>query len=228
YRPEKTMTTAWNRKLREPGSGMETLDSSVRGRLAEYLELLETWNRAYNLTGIPREKWMERIVLESAAAAHSVPRKIPDGPWIDMGTGAGIPGIIVAVLEPEHEIHLVDSRAKRTDFLVHVKSRLNLQNTRIIRDRIENVADRIKTDLQPYVVAFARALAPMPSVLALACGVLASGGFLIVPGGGVDGKKIVLSEHQGCRWEILKVRDNLSGLKRTDSWVVMMKKGAMQ
>jgi len=99
-----------------------------------YLELMNTWNRAYNLTAIqdPLAR-VSRHILDSLAIL----------PWlegsriIDVGTGAGLPGIPLAIARPQDTVVLLDSNGKKTRFLCEVKRALSLKNVEIIHMRAE-------------------------------------------------------------------------------------------
>jgi 16S rRNA (guanine527-N7)-methyltransferase len=100
----------------------------------DYLNLLDTWNRAYNLTAIqdPSER-VSRHILDSLAIL----------PWVqgscilDVGTGAGLPGVPLALARPDLRITLLDSNGKKTRFLHEVKRALSLANVDIIHSRVE-------------------------------------------------------------------------------------------
>jgi 16S rRNA (guanine527-N7)-methyltransferase len=104
-------------------------------RLAAYLALLDRWNAAYNLTAVrdPREM-IPRHVFDSLAVDAWV-----RGPRIlDVGTGAGLPGIPLALLRPADRFTLLDSAGKRTRFLRHVVARLALDNVEVVQSRVED------------------------------------------------------------------------------------------
>jgi 16S rRNA (guanine527-N7)-methyltransferase len=103
-------------------------------RLRAYLTLLERWNRAYNLTAVrDPEAMVVRHVLDSLSIL----------PWIegsrvlDVGSGAGLPGIPLAIARPGFEFCLLDSNGKRTRFLIQVAAELQLKNVKIVRSRVE-------------------------------------------------------------------------------------------
>ena len=99
-----------------------------------YLSLLDTWNRAYNLTAVKQEERVGRHVLDSLAIL----------PWVrgprllDVGTGAGLPGIPLALARPDMTVVLLDSNGKKTRFLHEVKRALSLNNVEIVQSRAEN------------------------------------------------------------------------------------------
>ena len=85
-----------------------------------------------------------------------------DGVWLDLGTGAGFPGLAVAIVRPDQQIKLVESRKRRCEWLRSMTELLRLQNCEVIEQRIEKVAT------VPASVISARAFAPLPKLLDLA------------------------------------------------------------
>jgi 16S rRNA (guanine527-N7)-methyltransferase len=121
-------------------AGLNTLlaeepDSARVDPLLSYLELLVQWNASYNLTAVrdPLEM-VTRHLLDSLSVL----------PWIygehllDAGTGAGLPGIPLAIVRPELTVTLLDSTGKKIRFLRHVKRRLNLENIQPVQARLES------------------------------------------------------------------------------------------
>lgn len=111
------------------------LPDSGSQRLSAYLALLERWNRAYNLTAVRDPAAMViRHLLDSLSIL----------PWLigprvlDVGSGAGLPGIPLAIVRPDLEFFLLDSNGKRTRFLIQVVADLQLKNVNVVRGRVED------------------------------------------------------------------------------------------
>ena len=116
--------------------GLEQFNlQSIATPLFNYLLLLNKWNEAYNLTAVrDLESMVSKHLLDSLAIV----------PWIkgkrilDVGTGAGLPGIPLAIAKPELQFVLLDSNGKKTRFLKEVKRQLHLNNVEIVQFRAEN------------------------------------------------------------------------------------------
>jgi 16S rRNA (guanine527-N7)-methyltransferase len=105
-------------------------------QLINYLALMHKWNKVHNLTAIKQPSAMlTHHILDSL----SILSWVRDGHLADIGSGAGLPGIVLAIAKPGLKVTLVDSAAKRTDFLQHVKAQLQLTHVDIIHDRAEAV-----------------------------------------------------------------------------------------
>ncbi len=129
------------------------LSDARRGQLLGYLALLARWNKAYNLTAVDQPGQMvARHLLDSLSIL----------PWLggerimDSGTGAGLPGVVLAVASPERHFILVDSNGKKIRFLRQVRRALSLANIEPVQARLEE----LRLDPAPETVT-ARALAPL-------------------------------------------------------------------
>lgn len=105
------------------------------GRLMAYLALLQKWNRTYNLTAI-REP--SRMVSHHLLDSLSIVPYIKAGPVLDVGTGAGLPGIPLAIARPDVQITMLDSNSKKTAFVQQVVTELGLSNARVMNARVES------------------------------------------------------------------------------------------
>ena len=104
-------------------------------QLVAYVDLLEKWNRAYNLTAIrDRREIVDRHLIESLSIAPF----LSGDSRVDVGTGAGLPGIPLAIIEPGVHYVLLDSNGKKTRFLSEVKRALALSNIDIETTRVES------------------------------------------------------------------------------------------
>lgn len=103
-------------------------------QLLAYLELLHKWNKAYNLTAVrDPDEMVSRHLLDSL----SILRFIEGHNWLDVGSGGGMPGIILAIMRPETSFMLLDSNGKKTRFLTQVKLELGLTNLKVTQGRVE-------------------------------------------------------------------------------------------
>ena len=126
--------------------------------LVTYLELLQKWNRAYNLTAISDVNTMVSYhVLDSLAIASAIPLK---GRCLDVGTGAGLPGIPLAILIPGTRWVLIDSNGKKTRFVQQAIASCQLSNVKVVQGRIQDyhadspfdvIVSRAYASLQDYV-----------------------------------------------------------------------------
>lgn len=113
------------------------LDEDQQQLLLAYLGLLERWNRTYNLTAVRKPgEMVHRHILDSL----SVLPWCTEGHLLDAGTGAGLPGIPLAIANPGLEVTLVDSVGKKVRFMNHVKRELGLSNIQPVQARLEGFA----------------------------------------------------------------------------------------
>jgi 16S rRNA (guanine527-N7)-methyltransferase len=107
-------------------------------QLSAFLALMQDWNRVMNLTAItePREM-VSRHILDSLSIAPF----LSGSPILDVGTGAGLPGIPLSIMYPEKQFHLLDKTNKRIQFLHHVKQVLGLNNVVPLCERVESLTD---------------------------------------------------------------------------------------
>jgi 16S rRNA (guanine527-N7)-methyltransferase len=121
-----------------------SIDEQRAAPLYEYLQLLQKWNKPFNLTAIKKaEEMIPKHLMDSLSVlAHlGGARRV-----CDVGTGAGLPGIPLAVCCPETEFVLLDSNGKKTRFLHQVRRHLNLDNVAIVQGRAEDYQPDIGFD----------------------------------------------------------------------------------
>ena len=130
------MVNSEQQLLRDAASeiGLRLSDQQL-SQLLSYADLLEKWNGAFNLTAVRhRAELLSRHIVESLSI---VPFLL--GTYrADIGTGAGLPGIPLAITEPDVDYVLVDSNGKKTRFLLEVKRALGLSNIEVETSRVEN------------------------------------------------------------------------------------------
>ncbi len=128
-------------------------------QLLDYLTLLVKWNKVYNLTALkePAEMLSKHLLDSLALLPH-----LDADSLLDVGTGAGLPGIPVAICRPQMAVTLLDSNAKKTRFLQQVKAELKLQNVTVVHGRVEQV------ELPKFAIITARAFASVGDIIDLA------------------------------------------------------------
>jgi 16S rRNA (guanine527-N7)-methyltransferase len=127
--------------------GLQALDLSLDeeqvNMLLDYLELIEKWNRVYNLTAVrdPAEMLTHHL-LDSLAVVGPLLRETDGRPirLLDVGSGAGLPGVVIAIACPQVEVTCVDTVAKKAAFLRQVSASLGLVNLRGLHARVESLS----------------------------------------------------------------------------------------
>lgn len=119
------------------------LESKAQEQIIQYLLLIKKWNKRYNLTAIKAvEDMLYQHIIDSLAVVSHL-----HGPGIvDVGTGAGLPGIPLAIARPDWKMILVESNQKKAVFLQQVKIELKLDNITVVTQRIENTKINTKID----------------------------------------------------------------------------------
>lgn len=111
------------------------LTDQVIDQLMTYLNLVEKWNRVYNLTAIrERDEMIKLHFLDSL----SILNHLHVTKLLDVGSGAGFPGIVLAITKPELKVTVMDSVNKKTTFMQQVKSELSLKNLDVVNSRVED------------------------------------------------------------------------------------------
>ena len=156
-------------------SGLEALnlplDEEQIRRLLDFITLIEKWNKAYNLTAIRDRAAMVHLhLLDSLAIAPFIEgRRV-----IDIGTGAGLPGLVLAIYFPEIEFVLLDSNAKKTRFVQQAILELKLNNVSVCHNRVEHYHPE-----QPFDTVITRAFAGLSDIVDLTAHLLSNNGVLL-------------------------------------------------
>ena len=127
-------------------------------KLTGYLKLLQKWNRSYNLTAVvDPQKMVSYHLLDSLSIAVAIPEQ---GYCLDVGSGAGLPGIPLAIMLPQSRWLLLDSNGKKTRFIQQAVAELGLGNVKVVQSRVEDyhadasfdvIVSRAFASLQDYV-----------------------------------------------------------------------------
>jgi 16S rRNA (guanine527-N7)-methyltransferase len=157
-------------------SGAKALNLSLSDEqfqhLLGYLALIQKWNKVYNLTALrdPADMLTHHL-LDSLTAVAPLSRHTQGQPTkvLDVGSGGGLPGVVLAICMPELNVSCVDTVAKKAAFVQQVAASLKLSNLRGIHARVETLTD-------PYPVICSRAFASLPDFVTWSRPALAEGG----------------------------------------------------
>ena len=173
------------------------LSAGQREALIAYLALLARWNRTYNLSAVRDPQLMvRRHLLDSLAILPWVDR----GPVLDIGTGAGLPGVPLAIARPALNFSLLDSNSKKTRFVQQAVGELGLANVEVIRSRVEQL-DRPGH----YALITSRAFASLAGMVAGSERLLARRGFWLAMKG-ADPQAEIAALPPGLSAEVLPLR----------------------
>ena len=143
------------------GRGIDRLgldvDREAREKLIGYLDLLHKWNKIYNLTAIrdPGQMVVHHLLDSLAIMPHVDGKR-----WLDVGSGAGLPGMVLAIVRPDWHVTLLDSNSKKTGFLQQAAIELRLSNVEIRCERAEDLSAE-----QKYERIISRAFAELGDFL---------------------------------------------------------------
>lgn len=139
--------------------------------LAEFIKQLARWNKVYNLTAVRK---LPDMVTHHIFDSLSVLPWLQGTQVLDVGSGAGLPGIPLAIARPEWQFYLLDSNAKRTRFMIQMVAELSLHNVNVVRSRIEDYQSE-----QMFDCITARAYASIADLLTKAGRLCAPGGCIL-------------------------------------------------
>ncbi len=151
------------------------LSASQCEQMEHFVALLSRWNRIHNLTAITHaEEILSHHLLDSLSLVPELPAA-PPLRVLDAGSGAGLPGIPLALALPGHHFTLVDAAAKKCAFMTQAQLELGLSNVRVVQGRIEELHDP-RFDLAQFDVIVSRALGSLAALVSLSDHLLSEGG----------------------------------------------------
>jgi 16S rRNA (guanine527-N7)-methyltransferase len=150
------------------------LPAEARRKLLDYVALIEKWNRVHNLTAVREPGQM--VTLHLLDSLTILPHLDTAKTMLDVGTGAGLPGIPLAIARPDLQVTLLDSSHKKVSFLTQAKAELGLENVAIACERVEQwkpahafdaVVSRAFSDLADFVAQAQHLVVPGGLMLAM-------------------------------------------------------------
>lgn len=151
------------------------IDDKIIDKLEKYIKLLIIWNEKINLTTIIEEKDIFlKHFYDSLCLAKAV--DLNDKKICDFGTGAGFPGMVIAIVFNNSNITLIESNSKKVMFLNEVKKELKLKNVEIVNDRTENYA---RMNREIYDIVTCRAVSALSIILELSVAILKVNGLFV-------------------------------------------------
>jgi 16S rRNA (guanine527-N7)-methyltransferase len=191
------------------------LSGDMQARLLAYVALLKKWNRAYNLTAIRDDREMiAQHLLDSLSLLPALQESaLAARRWADVGSGAGLPGIPLAIARPDLDMTLIEAVEKKSAFQRQAKIELGLANVTIIGGRVEDVA------AGQFGAVVSRAFAELADFVDLA-------GHLLLPQGRLYAMKGVASDDEMSRlpsgWVVLdRVKLSVPGLDAQRHLIVL-------
>ena len=160
-----------------------------------YLQELLEWNSRFNLTAIREPRAIQfKHFLDSLSCVLALADFAPPNSLIDVGSGAGLPGIPLKIIFPEMSLTLVESTQKKAKFCQHALDRLALSDARVLAERAEDVGQD-PSHREQYQLAVARAVAPMPTLVEYLLPLVAPGGRVIMQKGNDPAEEISASSN---------------------------------
>lgn len=167
------------------------LNNETLAKLDKYYNILNEENKKYNLTRIiTKEDVYLKHFYDSLTITKIV--NIKDQSICDLGSGAGFPGMVLAICFPSSHITLIESNGKKCSFLNLVKEKLNLKNVIILNTRIEEYA---KTNREKYSIVTARAVAPLKHLLEYGIPLVKKGGYFIAMKSNIEKEEINIKNY---------------------------------
>ncbi|OIP81202.1 16S rRNA (guanine(527)-N(7))-methyltransferase RsmG [Candidatus Peregrinibacteria bacterium CG22_combo_CG10-13_8_21_14_all_44_10] len=167
-------------------------------KIEQFIDLFEAENHKLNLCKFgDRKDFISRHIMDSLESSQFLAKakKV-----LDLGTGGGLPGLVLAISHPKTEFTLMDSIGKKCVSVERMTKELKLTNVKVICGRAEELAHDIR---EKFDVVIARALAPLPTLLELASGFVRRGGLLIAYKGPNYQEELTSSKHAMLEMNLL-------------------------
>ena len=192
------MTATCDSILREGLARMDcALPDSAVATLCRYQAELSKWSQKMNLIAkAPLREVLETHFLDSLTLLPVLDELPAGGPLLDIGSGAGFPGLALKVARPSLAVTLVEPRQKRVSFLRHVIRALGLTNIEVVEERIEPGQETLKGEVRSFPIVTSRAFTAIAGFLACAAG-------LNPPGGAVICMKGRRAEEEVAQWQAI-------------------------
>lgn len=193
----------------------QALPEGAAARLAQLLAELQRWNARINLTAM---RDVEAMVTGHVLDSLSVRGLLAGHRIVDVGTGAGFPGLPLAIAEPKLDMTLVDSNGKKISFVRHMIGELGLVNATAVQARIERYAPETRFD-----TVIARAFAPLPRLLALTGHLLDDTGMLLALKGKYPEAELKELERHAEPWEFKVTELTVPGLTQGSRHAIVLR-----
>ncbi len=198
-----------------------SFDEKKLGQLRKYQELLQEYNQKFNLTAITdTEEIYLKHFCDSIIVSNYIDFNIKEE-IVDIGTGAGFPGVVLSIFFPKIKVYLIESNGKKCQFLTVLKEALNLGNIVIVNDRAENFA---LNNLDKFAIVISRAVANLSVLAELGLPLLKKDGLFIAMKGKDDEVKESQKIINKLNGEVIKVENYRLPVLNHERVVVIIKK----
>ena len=176
--------------------------AAERERFSRYLDLLLVWNRTHRMTALSSPAEIGRVLFQDSLLLLPL---LPGAgiKVVDIGAGAGIPGIPLRIVEPRIQLTLIEAKRKRVSFLSALKRELALADLEILEGRAEDIIKQHPDKLGVFDVALSRAIAQTQGFLTAVASYLKPSGVFIAPGPPKPGKLPDMPATLAARWEMV-------------------------
>ena len=176
--------------------GIDLAPSTIE-KLLVYLALLVKWNKVHNLTAV---RDPEEMVTLHLLDSLSVLPHVPAGRLLDVGSGAGLPGIVLAICRPDLQVTTIDAVQKKASFMRQAKAELQIDNLQVVAGRVE----QLKPD-EPFNTVISRAFSEIALFIRLTRHLIAQDGLWLAMKGQMPQEELDAVTLKPSRIEELKV-----------------------